>query len=100
MATIAEKPASPEISVTLTAHELELFAYHMSCLFRDKGNFGLSTREGIYANVNITPSALSPSEGSIWDSVTINGHWCGNRCGGAKAYARMVAGDPNWFRAY
>lgn len=89
----------PNDPVTLTRHELELFAYHVSCLFRDRGRFGLSCKAGIKADVEIVPSTLSETDGTIWDSVTINGKSCGNRCGGAKAYARMVAGDPEWWRA-
>ena len=86
------------VTITLDSNLADLLAYHIGCIYRDLGKFGLSAREGIYADVEIMPSSLSATDGAIWDSVTINGHWCGNRCGGAKAYARMVAGDPNWHR--
>jgi hypothetical protein len=79
-------------------YELELFAYHVGCIYRDSGRFGLSCKPGVHAEVTITPTA-GPTAESIWDSVTINGHSCGNRAGGARAYARMVAGDPEWWRA-
>jgi hypothetical protein len=83
----------------LTPHELEIFAYHIGVLYRDSGKFGLSAREGIRADVEIVPSSLSATDGDIWDSVTMNGHSLGKRPGGAKAYARLVAGDPEWYRA-
>jgi hypothetical protein len=75
-----------------------LLAYHLVSLARDTGTFGLSAREGIHADVVITPSSMSETDGSVWDSVTINGHSCGNRCGGARAYALMVAGVTDWWK--
>lgn len=97
--TVAKtETAQAEASVALTAHELATFAYHVGCLYRDRGRFGLSARAGIHAEVEIVPSTLSATDGDIWDSVTINGRHCGNRCGGAKAYARMVAGESEWYR--
>lgn len=83
----------------MTINELELFAYHVGSIYRDTGKFGLSCRQGIHAEVEITPNELSVSAGDIWDSVTINGRSVGNRCGGARAYARMVAGNKEWWRA-
>lgn len=84
-------------NVQLTPYELELFAYHVGSIYRDTGKFGLSCRTGILAEVVIEPRT-DPKQDMIWDQVTINGHWCGNRAGGARAYAKMVAGDPHWWK--
>ena len=88
-----------ETTFELTTYELELFAYHVSCLYRDTGRFGLSRRDGAHVDVEIVPNSLSTTEGDIWDSVTMDGHSVGNRCGGAKAFARFVAGESDWWRA-
>jgi hypothetical protein len=87
-----------DAGIVLDSNLADLLAYHIGCIYRETGKLSLSARDGVVADVEIRPSGL-PAE-SIWDSVTINGHSCGNRHGGAKAYARLVAGDPEWFRSY
>ncbi len=87
---------TPRPNVPLTPYELELFAYHVGCIYRDSGSFGLSCRDGILAEVWIEQQG---NRVDVWDSVTMNGHSVGNRAGGAMAYSRMVAGDPEWWRA-
>ena len=94
----AYTPCCQPATVPLAPYELELFAYHISSIATQTGRFGLSCRAGILANVLIEPNAMSATDGPVWDSVTINGRSCGNRPGGARAYAKMAAGDPEWWR--
>jgi len=63
-------------TIDLTTHELELFAYHVSSLFRDSGSFGLSCKDGISANVVIEPSTIANNgyqpdrTPDVWDRCT------------------------------
>jgi len=90
--------------VTLTLRDVELLAEHLRFIYTDKApstsRMAVHDRMDI-AVIEIAPTAMSTPGvvSDVWDSVTINGHSCGNRHGGAVAYARMVAGDPHWWRA-
>jgi hypothetical protein len=81
----------------MTASDLELFAYHISTIYRQTGTFGLSFGDA-HVKVQIDPSALSKEQGSVWDSVFLDGHGPWNRSGAAAAYARKVAGVEAWWR--
>jgi len=95
----AEELSRGALPVTMTAWELETFAYHLSVIYRETGTGGLGRPDGAVLTYTITPGSLSATDGDVWDQVTLNGHPCGNRHGGAKAYARFWAGDPEWMAA-
>ena len=48
------------------------------------------TVEGEQFRIEIAPSGRRVSNEPIWDQVTIDGHWYGNRCGGRSALMIML----------
>ena len=65
---------------------MAIFAYHITCLATDTGEFNLFPCEGVEVAVKITPSC----EGRINDHVTLNGVYCGNRAGAIGDFVKMV----------
>lgn len=98
-AELAQRERTPDFP--LTSWQLQTFAYHLSALYRETGRGGLGRPDGASVTYEITPSSslTAATDGNVWDQVTLDGHSCGNRHGGARAYARFWAGDAEWWSA-
>lgn len=73
---------------------LSIFAYQVSLIATETGKFSLHPCEGVDVEIVIEPSQMSHTDGKVWDQVTINGKWAGNRCGGRDAFTKLVC-DAN-----
>ena len=92
-----ETTAAAPAAITTTGHDLETLAYHLSVIYRESGRVGFAAPDGRHCEITITAGTLSADTNDpIWDQVTIDGHWCGNRHGGAKAYVRFWAGKAEY----
>ncbi len=67
---------------------LSIFAYHVSSIMNDTGEFGLHPCHGVDVNVRIEKGV--DGIGNEWDSVYIDGKCAGNRHGGVQRFTEIV----------
>lgn len=88
---------TPKTRLEIMTNMLETLAYHTAAIRTDPAHMmigcGISNgKRTIVCKITITPAHGNPRESTdVWDQVTINGVACGNRCGGANEYARIMA---------
>lgn len=54
----------------------------------------------VIVQVAITPASIADDPWGVWAQVALDGKACGNRCGGADAYAQAMAPVIAWVAAY
>lgn len=67
---------------------LSIFAYHVSCIMNDVGEFELHPCNDVAVKVKIEKGV--DGIGNDWEDVYINGKSAGNRHGGVKEFTALV----------
>ncbi len=69
---------------------LSVFAYHIGLIMLEDApaKLRLHPCEGVAAEIVIEPAQFL--KGRVWDQVSINGRWCGNRHGAIQEFTALV----------
>jgi len=82
---MSNKTALPALTLS---HALELLAGHVQSLSWQVGKYGFSFPGVPRVVVEIRSEPTSAVEGIIWDSVSLDGKWVGNRHAAVMAYTK------------